>query len=150
LTSRNLPGNLTGCPALERLMAGDARPQAEVEFFEAPLGPWIDEAIVRPAQPTTMTRRIATALNGCDTVTVTEEGHQVQLKVAPATAPKVGDEAHAYRATGQFHGIGLEMDVLLLRAGRSVLLLTNASLAGSVDPSLTTKVAQTAVTKSGG
>lgn len=150
LTSRNLPGDLTGCPALERLMDGDARPQAQVEFFDPPLGPWIDEAIVRPAEPATMTRRIATALNGCGEVSVTEEGHTVRLAVASATAPQVGDEAHAYRATGQLHGIGLEMDVLLVRTGRSVLLLTNASLAGAVDPALTAKVTRTAVTKAGG
>jgi hypothetical protein len=130
-------------------MNGDARPEAQVEFFEPPLGPWIDEAITRPAGPVTMTRRIATALNGCGKVTVTEEGHQVQLSVASATAPKAGDEAHAYRATGQFHGIGLEMDVILIRTGRSLLLLTNASLAGSVDPALTAKIVSIAVTKAG-
>ncbi|MDX6433286.1 MAG: hypothetical protein QOE54_5652 [Streptosporangiaceae bacterium] len=147
LTGRNLPTHLTGCRPLQELMAGGIGPQAQVEFFRLPFGPWIDEAIMQPSHGSAdqVNGRLAAALAGCDSVTVTEEGHRVRLALAAVRPPMPG--AHAYQATGRLRGLWLRMGIVLVPAGRCVLLLANAALGEAADPALTDQVSATALRK---
>lgn len=147
LDSRNLPSNLTGCPAVERLLDGGLGEHTQAEFFQPPVGPWIDEAIIRPRgeAATATAARIATAIDGCDAVTVTEEGHRVTLDLTRAQAQ--GRDVHAYTAIGTLRGLGLRMDIVLAPAGRTVVLLTNAALAMTMNPGLTAQATDRALRK---
>jgi hypothetical protein len=119
----------------------------QVEFFRLPLGPWLDEAVIRPTGATAgdLTRSLANALARCGSVTVTEEGHRVRLSLTPAATPPSGGQAHAYRASGVLGGIPLSMDIVLVPAAGVILLVTNTALAGPPDPALTAKVTSAAV-----
>ncbi|HUK71046.1 MAG TPA: hypothetical protein VLW50_20170 [Streptosporangiaceae bacterium] len=147
LDSRNLPSQLTGCHGLQALLAGGTGPHAQVEFFRVPLGPWIDEAVLSPAGGAARDRiaKLADALASCRSVTVTEEGDRVRLVLAPAAAPAAGAQAHAYRATGTMAGIPLSMDIVLARAGRLVLLVSNTSVTGPADSAVTAQAVRAAV-----
>ena len=147
LDDRNLPSGLTGCRALEELMANGIGTHEQVEFFRFPLGPWIDEAVTKPATGTAakLSGTLARALAGCASVTVTEEGQRVRLTLSPATAAGAGPRAHAYHATGNLHGMALSMDIVLVPAGSVILLLTNTSVAGPADKALTARAARTAL-----
>jgi hypothetical protein len=147
LDRRNLPSNLTGCERLEGLMSSGTGSHEQVEFFRLPLGPWLDEAVIRPVGVTAgdLTRKLADALARCGSVAVTEEGHRVRLSLAPGSAPPSGGQAHTYRASGVLAGIPLSMDIVLVPAASVTLLVTNTSLAGPPDPALTAKVTNAAV-----
>jgi hypothetical protein len=150
LTARNLPSGLTGCPPLERLVTGALGNHEQAEFFRPPLGPWIDEALLRPRgeDAAHAAGRLGAAIDGCPEVTVTEEGHRVTLRLAPATAsPQDPGVTRAYRATGTLGGFALRMDVVLGHAGGSVVLLTNTALAGDMDQALTVRAMKTALDK---
>lgn len=128
LTSRNLPTDLSGCPRLRDLMARGARPHAQAEFFRPPLGPWIDEAIMQPAHGSAneVASRLAAALSGCGSVTVTEEDQRVRLTLSPAEPPQPSGRTHAWQASGTLRGLRLRMRIVLANTGRSVLLITAA------------------------
>lgn len=155
LTARNLPTDLTGCPPLERLMTGALGRHEQAEFFRPPLGPWIDEAIIEPrgGKPEQIAGRLAKAIDGCDSVTVTEEGHRVLLRItsdpaptpAPVVTPVGGRVTRSYRATGSLGGFGLRMDIVLGHAGSSIVLLTDTALASAMDPALTAQAARIAL-----
>jgi hypothetical protein len=147
LDRRNLPSQLTGCPRLEGLVASGTGVHRQAEFFRLPVGPWVDEALITPAGATAtqLAGKLTRALAGCDSVTVTEEGHRVRLALAPAPDRPAGGESRAYRATGAWHGIPLAMDVVLAPAGGLVLLLTTTAVGGPADPALTANVLGAAV-----
>jgi hypothetical protein len=149
---RNLPTQLTGCPRLEALVAGAGWAHKQVEFFKAPFGPWIDEAVISPAHGAAnrLSGKLTSALAGCRSVTVTEEGHRVRLALAPASAPPGAVQAHAYRASGQLAGIALNMDIVLARAGGVILLVTNTSIIGPTDASLTAQAVRAAAQRATG
>jgi hypothetical protein len=150
LTSRNLPSQLTGCRRLEALTGHKAGRHEQVEFFRLPIGPWFDEAVIAPVHRSAMglSEDLAKAIAGCSSVTVTEEGERVRLALTPESAAiAAGDETHAYHATGRLGGIPLTMEIVLIRSGTLVLLLTNTSVAGTVDPALTEKIARAAAAR---
>lgn len=155
LTGRNLPSSLTGCRPLEKMINGGVGPHKQVEFFRLPVGPWIDEAVILPsrAPATELAARLARAIERCDSVTVTEEGQRVALKLS-ATAPPllatalpatVRDVLHAYRATGELRGRRLSMQITLVPAGGLLLLITTTALAAASSPALTSHVVRAAV-----
>lgn len=155
LTSRNLPSSLTGCRPLEKMINGGVGRHKQVEFFRPPVGPWIDEAVILPsrAPATELAARLAKAIERCDSVTVTEEGQRVALKLsamaptvlATAVPATVRDALHVYRATGELRGIGLSMQITLLPAGALLLLITTTALATTSNPALTNHVVRAAV-----
>ncbi|MGE5286965.1 MAG: hypothetical protein ACM3ML_07140 [Micromonosporaceae bacterium] len=154
LTSRNLPSHLTGCQRLGVLTGRGAGRHEQAEFFQPPAGPWLNEAVIAPVHRSaaSLSGELAKAMGGCSSVTVTEEGQRVRLALAAAPgAPGVtiaaGDETHAYHATGWLGGIPLTMDIVVIRSGTLVLLLTNTSVAGTVDPALTAKAARAAAAR---
>jgi hypothetical protein len=150
LTSRNLPSELTGCRRLQELTARAIGDHEQVEFFRLPIGPWLDEAVIAPAKGSAaeLSDALAKAIAGCASVTVTEEGQRVRLALEPgrAVSPAIeaGQQTHTFRATGRFGGLPLSMDIVLIRAGGVVVLLTNTALAGAIDSALTAKVAHAA------
>jgi hypothetical protein len=149
LTSRNLPSELTGCRRLQQLTGHAIGRHEQVEFFRLPIGPWLDEAVMVPAHGSAaeLSAALAKAIAGCAAVTVTEEGERVRLSLAPGAAIAAGQEAHAFRAGGKFGGIPLRMDIVLIRSGGVVMLLTNTALAGTIDSALTTTVARAAAAR---
>ena len=151
LTSRNLPSQMTGCRPLEAVTGSGMGRHEQVEFFLLPIGPWLDEAVISPVHRSaaSLSGELAKTMDGCSSVTVTEEGQRVRLALTPAPGAAIaaGDETHAYHATGKLGGIPLTMDIVLVRSGTLVLLLTNTSVAGTVDPALTAKVARAAAAR---
>jgi hypothetical protein len=146
LTSRNLPSQLTGCRRLQLLTGHAIGRHEQVEFFRLPIGPWLDEAVMVPAHGSAaeLSAALAKAIAGCAAVTVTEEGVRVRLSLAPGAAIAAGQETHAFRARGKFGGLPLRMDIVLIRSGGVVVLLTNTALAGTIDSALTATVARAA------
>jgi hypothetical protein len=149
LTSRNLPSDLTGCAPLQQLTGDSIGRHAQAEFFQMPIGPWIDEAVIAPAgkPAATLTATLAKAIAGCSSVTVTEGGQRVRLALTPATVSAAGDETHGYHATGTLGGIPLDMDIVLIRTGGLVLLVTNTSIGGTTDPALTATATRAAAAR---
>jgi hypothetical protein len=149
LTSRNLPSELTGCRRLQELTGRAVGRHEQVEFFRLPIGPWLDEAVIVPASGSAaeLSAALAKAIAGCGSVTVTEEGERVRLAISPGRSVSTaiaGQETHAFRARGRFGGFPLRMDIVLIRSGSVVVLLTNTALAGTIDPALTATVARAA------
>jgi hypothetical protein len=149
LTVRNLPSLIHGCAGLEELQTTGIGDQAQAEWTRGAFDAYVDEAVIQPRGDTAagLVEKTSKALNACGSVKVTEEGLSVTLTTTPLALAKVGDASYAWHATGEYAGISMAMNVVLVQAGSLVVLLAQTHVSGATDDALTLQAAQVAVTR---
>lgn len=95
-------------------------------------GPWFTEQIdghlsARAAQRSLT--EYASVLRQCPTITITTPGAApLRIVYRPLAAPKLGDQAVAFRSTTVVDGTTVVADLVAVRSGRVVLSLTGTAL----------------------
>ncbi|HEX8003621.1 MAG TPA: hypothetical protein VF519_13090 [Mycobacteriales bacterium] len=151
---------IQGCPELAALddRIGE-RPNAEVSFARAELGPFFSESAgtFRDAgDAAAAVRRLTHALGSCPSFTYTDDdGKKQRARIAALSFPQVGDETFAARMSVEFEGGRISVDFAVVRVRQHVLLLAGTSVTtvfggGQLDPADLERLVRAAVTKASG
>lgn len=150
LGAKNLPSLIHGCPGLEVLQQTGIGDIAQGEWADGGLtSDYIDEAVIEPKGATAaeLVAQSAKALDGCGSVQVVEEGFGVTLTAKPLTLAETGDASHAWKTTGRYAGIPMELNVVLIQQGELVVLLAQTHISGRADDALTLRAAKAAAAR---
>lgn len=150
LGAKNLPSLIHGCPGLEVLQQSGIGDIAQGEWANGGLTSlYIDEAVIEPKgeSAASLVADSARALDACGSVQVVEEGFGVTLTAKPLALDKIGDASHAWKTTGAYAGIPMELNVVLVQQGDLVVLLAQTHISGHADDALTQKATQAAAAR---
>ncbi|MCX9191614.1 hypothetical protein C3Y87_09340 [Carbonactinospora thermoautotrophica] len=139
---------LSGCAAMDSVKKQDG-PKAEANFTKGSFGPFVGEelALLGEEQARKSMSMLNEVLAKCRTFTSKDDnGETVTVKLNTLSFPKIGDDTYALRVTLGSGGIAVDADVITIRRGGVLILITNAQL-GSPDSQLTETVARKALAK---
>lgn len=100
-----------------------------------------------PGNAATTYAEAARTVAGCTRLTVTEEGISVTLSLRRISAPRYGAASTSFAATGSWDGHPMALDIQLIQAGRTVVLLTETEVGDPLDQTLVARVARIAADK---
>jgi hypothetical protein len=150
LGAKNLPSLIHGCAGLEALQQTGIGDIAQGEWANGGLtSAYIDEAVIEPkgVSAAGLVAESAKALDACGSVQVVEEGFGVTLTAKPLSLAEMGDASHAWKTTGDYAGIPMELNVVLVQQGGLVVLLAQTHIGGHADDALTLQAAQAAAAR---
>ena len=150
LGAKNLPSLIHGCPGLEVLQQTGIGDIAQGEWANGGLtSDYLDEAVIEPKGATAagLVALSAKALDDCGSVQVVEEGFGVTLTARPLPLAGTGDASHAWKTTGRYAGIPMELNVVLIQQGDLVVLLAQTHISGQADDALTLRAAKAAAAR---
>jgi len=145
----------SNCKALADLMNAQGKPPgavaaADTSFTRSELGPNIATGLAgfpAPAAAQGLLETITQAMHGCTKLTETDkDGSSYDFTVAPLTFPASGDASSATRMSADIGGYPAQIDIVLARAGSTLLYVANTGL-GNTDSTLTEDVVKRAVAK---
>lgn len=133
---------LSGCPNLDN--AKHQGPTAEADFNAGDLGPFVTETIATHVSEADAKAAVAEAKKAINSCRAFSDG-SAHFKLASLSFPKLGDDTVALRLTATTSGVTLTGDLVEIRSGELVALITNLGL--KADSGLTETVAHKAVGK---
>lgn len=116
---------------------------ASARFSEGPLGPFVEQRVRVYAGDTDVVSRVRAALEGCTkySLPATASGPAAVLDVQRLDVPPLGDESVAWSQTARTD-VPITTDVVMIRSGNTVALVTSYALKTPPDPDVVMRAAQ--------
>lgn len=120
---------------------------ASARFSKGPLGPFVEQRVrvYRDDSAVQVLHRLRQALATCDhyDLNATATAPAARFSVEPLTLPTLGEDSVAWRQTSRT-SLPITTDVVLIRSGRTVVLLTSYALKQAPDADTIARAARAA------
>lgn len=121
----------------------------DVYFSRSENGPFLSQSVLsRPKREVTKEMKsLRKVLENCPSYTETAQGMTITYQPSAMPFPQVGDDAVAMRLRSSSGGQVIDVPMVVIRVGRTLVMLASYEIGGSMTPQEFEAVARTAVKK---